>query len=75
MATATSTELTLNLPALQEELELLHTAVDASFSEGQLAAPEQVKPLRNAILEAEELLEKLRAIHGRSVTFNRGQGR
>lgn len=73
MATATSTELTLNLPAMQEELELLHTAADASFSEGQLATPEQVKPLRSVILEAEELVAKLKGIHGRSVTFNRGQ--
>jgi len=75
MTTANSTELTLNLPALQEELELLHTAADASFQEGQLAVPDQVPALRAVVVEAEALLEKLKAIHGRSVTFNRGQSR
>jgi len=74
MTTANSTELTLDLPAMQEDLELLHTAADASLQDGQLANPEQVKPLRVVILEAEALVAKLKSIHGRSVTFNRGHG-
>jgi len=73
MTTAISTELTLNLPAMREELELLTTAADASLADGQLAPAAQTAELRSVIVEGERFLLALRMLHGRSVAFNRGQ--
>jgi len=73
MATVDSTRFTLNLPAMFEELDLLNTAADASFEDGQLATLEEAKELRTVILQGEEFLAKLRGIHARSVAFQRGQ--
>lgn len=73
MTAADSTRFTLNLEAIREELQLLATAIDASLEDRQLADPEQARTLREVILEGEELLDKLRNIHARSVTYNRGQ--